>query len=84
MGAVIESSVRIAGDRVRITVQLIDGQTDRHLWAEVYDRELSVESVFSIQQEVAIDPEFAEAWATLGWAYSFVGTLDGRQPPREV
>ena len=144
VGAVIESSIRIADNRVRITVQLIDAHTDRHLWAEVYDRELSVQNIFSIQQEVAeqigqalaleyhssetaqsvllpttsidaynayligrhqmfqqtpedlalaieyleqavaIDPEFAEAWASLGWAYSFLGTLYGGQSPREV
>ena len=144
VSGVIESSVRIADDRVRITVQLIDAQTDRHLWAETYDRELTVENVFSIQQDVAeqigqalalefasdaaaangllptasiaaydlyligryhtyqqtpedlelainyleqaveIDPEFAGAYAQLGWAYSFVGTIYGRQPPREV
>ncbi len=144
VSGVIESSIRIADDRVRITVQLIDAQTDRHLWAETYDRELTVENVFSIQQDVAeqigqalalefaagpaaanvplptaniaaydvyligryhtyqqtpedlelaigyleeavdIDPEFADAYAQLGWAYSFVGTVYGRQPPREV
>lgn len=144
VGAVIESSVRIADDRVRITVQLIDADSDRHLWAEVYERDLTVANIFAIQQEVAeqisqalsrgsvtagtggavqlptdsieaynayligrahtfaqtpedlaqairfleeavgIDPEFAEAWANLGWAYSFRGTIYGRQPPREV
>lgn len=47
---VVEGSVRKAGKRVRITVQLIDAETDRHLWAERYDREL--EDVFAIQDEV--------------------------------
>ena len=144
VSAVIESSIRIADDRVRITVQLIDAHTDRHLWADNYDRELSVENIFSIQQEVAervaraleleyetgavlentplptasidaynayligryhtfqqtpedlelavdyleqataLDSEFAEAYASLGWAYSFLGTIYGRQPPRVV
>jgi TolB-like protein/DNA-binding winged helix-turn-helix (wHTH) protein/Tfp pilus assembly protein PilF len=144
VGAVIESSVRVADNHVRITVQLIHAQTDRHLWAEMYDRDLSVENIFSIQQEVAeriaealaleykssrpvldrqlptssmaaydayllgrahtfiqtphdlelaielleqavaIDPEFAQAWAVLGLAYSFTGTLYGGKPPREV
>lgn len=139
---VIESSVRVADDRVRITVQLIDADTDRHLWAETYDRALSVADLFSIQQDVAqqvsrtlalqypeggvapilpttslaaydaylvgryntfqqtpetlqaaiaqlgkavqLDPEFAEAWSALGWAWSFVGTLYGGVPPREA
>lgn len=141
---VIEGSVRIAGDRVRITVQLIDAQTDLHLWAENFDRELSVPNIFFIQQEVAgqiaqalelkyppdktleslqlptasldaynafllgrhhtfrqtpedlslavgyleeatrLDPEFAQAHASLGWAYSFQGTTYGGKPPVEV
>jgi adenylate cyclase len=47
---VLEGSVRKAGDRVRVTVQLIDAQTDRHVWAEKYDRKL--EDIFAIQDEV--------------------------------
>ena len=47
---VVEGSVRKVGKRVRITVQLIDAQTDRHLWAERYDRDL--EDIFAIQDEV--------------------------------
>lgn len=144
VGAVIESSVRVAGERVRITVQLIDASSDSHIWANNYERALSVENLFAIQHEVAqqigealakefrtveqtdplqlptssleaynayligrsltfastpgdlnvaiqslqeavtIDPEFAEAWAALGQAYSFVGTIYGQQPPKEV
>ncbi len=41
------------GDRVRVTVQLIDAATDAHLWAETYDRELTAENIFAIQSEVA-------------------------------
>jgi len=48
VGLVIEGSVRITDDRVRITVQLIDGVTDRHLWAESFERELSMQNIFSI------------------------------------
>ena len=47
---VVEGSVRKAGGRVRITVQLIDAETDHHLWAERYDRELA--DIFAIQDEV--------------------------------
>ena len=142
--AVIEGSVRIAEDRVRITVQLIDAATDRHLWADNFERELSVANIFSIQSEVADriaralqveypadtsgtkimlptddieaydlyllgryhtfrqtpqdlalavtfleqatarDANFAEAYASLGWAYSFTGTAYGRSEPRAV
>jgi len=47
---VAEGSVRKAADRVRVTVQLIDGETETHIWAERYDRKL--EDIFAIQDEV--------------------------------
>jgi adenylate cyclase len=47
---VLEGSVRKAGDRIRVTVQLIDAETDRHIWAERYDRKL--EDIFAIQDEI--------------------------------
>ncbi|HUL05582.1 MAG TPA: adenylate/guanylate cyclase domain-containing protein [Candidatus Acidoferrum sp.] len=47
---VAEGSVRKAGNRVRVTVQLIDAETDRHIWAERYDRQL--DDIFAIQDEV--------------------------------
>ena len=48
---VIEGSVMRSADRVRITVQLIDASTDRHLWAESYERDMK--DVFALQGEVA-------------------------------
>lgn len=50
---VVEGSVRKAGDTIRVTAQLIDAQNDRHLWSETYDRPLTVENVFEIQDDVA-------------------------------
>jgi len=47
---VLEGSVRRAGDRVRITAQMIDGPSGGHLWAERYDRELA--DIFEVQDEV--------------------------------
>jgi adenylate cyclase len=47
---VLEGSVRKAGDRIRVNVQLIDAETDRHIWAERYDRKL--EDIFAIQDEM--------------------------------
>jgi adenylate cyclase len=47
---VLEGSVRKAGDRIRVTVQLIDAEADRHVWAERYDRELA--DIFAIQDEM--------------------------------
>lgn len=49
--AVIEGSVERAGDRVRITAQLIDASSDRHLWARSYERDLR--DVLTLQDEVA-------------------------------
>ena len=50
-GTLLEGSVRKAGNRVRIALQLIDANTDNHLWAENYDRNL--DDVFAIQSDVA-------------------------------
>ena len=51
--SILEGGVQRAGDRVRITVQLIDAATDAHIWAESYDRELTAANIFAIQSEVA-------------------------------
>jgi adenylate cyclase len=48
---VLEGSVRKAGGRVRITAQLIDGETNDHVWAERYDRELT--DIFALQDEIS-------------------------------
>ena len=48
---ILEGSVQKSGDRVRINVQLINAQTDSHLWAETYDRTLT--DVFAVESEVA-------------------------------
>ncbi|MDH5344638.1 MAG: winged helix-turn-helix domain-containing protein [Gammaproteobacteria bacterium] len=137
----IEGSVRVDEDRIRITVQLIGAQTDQHLWADTFDRVMSVQNIFSIQEEVArqvaqvlqreyasvteprpvqlptgdleaynafllgryhtfrqtpedlelavknlelattLDPDFVEAFAVLGWSYSFLGTNYGTLRP---
>ncbi len=47
---IVEGSIRKAGNRVRITAQLIDTQTGNHVWAERYDR--TVEDIFAVQDEV--------------------------------
>ena len=48
----LEGSVRRAGDRVRIVAQLIDAESDQHLWSETYDRKLV--DIFDIQTDVAL------------------------------
>ena len=62
---VLEGSVRKAGNRVRVTAQLIDGGSGNHVWAQRYDRNL--EDIFSVQDEItetlagAIEPELGKA-----------------------
>ena len=51
VGFVLEGSIRKAGQRVRITAQLIDGRTGGHLWAKRYDRDL--EDIFALQDEIS-------------------------------
>jgi TolB-like protein len=48
---ILEGSVRKAANKVRITAQLIDVESDSHLWSDTYDREL--DDIFSIQKEIA-------------------------------
>ena len=61
---VLEGSVRRAGNRIRLTGQLVDTQTDAHIWAERYDRQL--DDVFLVQEELtrsivrAIAPQISE------------------------
>ena len=65
VGYVVEGSVRKAGDRLRITVQLNDVATGSHIWAERYDRALA--DVFAVQDEIteaivaAIEPQIYAA-----------------------
>jgi adenylate cyclase len=61
---VLEGSVRKAGNRIRITAQLIDARSDTHLWSETYDRELG--DIFAIQDEIASAITTALAVTVLG------------------
>ena len=51
VGSILEGSVRKAGNKVRITAQLIDASTEGHLWAQNYDRQL--DDIFAVQSEIA-------------------------------
>ena len=51
VGTLVEGSIRKAGNRVRITVQVIDAENEGHLWAQNYDKQL--DDIFAIQSEVA-------------------------------
>ncbi len=93
---ILEGSVQIAGERVRITAQLIDSTTGHHLWAERYDR--SMEDFFNLQDEITqeivialqielTDGERARAYRTTknleAWAYLVQATGCFRRFTRE-
>jgi adenylate cyclase len=67
---IVEGSVRKAGDTLRITAQLIDTETDVHLWSQTYDRPLTAENVFEIQDDIAgaIVAELRTAFGLTGLA----------------
>jgi TolB-like protein len=53
VGHILEGSVRKAGNKIRVTAQLIEARTDTHLWSQTYDRNL--EDIFALQDEIARD-----------------------------
>lgn len=52
VATVLEGGVQRAGDTIRINMQLIDATTDQHLWAEIFERQMTVENLFAIQTEI--------------------------------
>ena len=75
---VLEGSVRIAGDRIRVTGQLIDAPTAKHIWADRYDRRL--DDIFAVQDEItgnvvaAIEPHI----------YAEEGYRAAQRPPDSI
>ena len=53
VGTILEGAVQRVGDNVRINAQLIDAETDEHLWAQTFDRQLSMQNIFAIQSEIS-------------------------------
>lgn len=52
VSTILEGGIQRAGKRIRINAQLIDVATDEHLWAETFDREMTIENLFDIQSEI--------------------------------
>ena len=52
VATVLEGGVQRAGQRIRINAQLIDVATDQHIWAETFDREMTIDNLFDIQTEI--------------------------------
>jgi TolB-like protein len=67
VATILEGGVQRAGTRIRINAQLIDVSSDEHLWAETFDREMTIENLFDIQSEItrqivnAVKGELTEA-----------------------
>jgi len=59
VATIMEGAVQRSGNTVRINVQLIDAKTDEHLWAQIFDRELTAENLFAIQTEISEKIAFA-------------------------
>ncbi|MFO8175688.1 MAG: tetratricopeptide repeat protein [Longimicrobiales bacterium] len=53
VATLLEGSVQLGGERVRVSVQLVDALNDRQLWAETYDAELTTANIFAIQSDIA-------------------------------
>ncbi|NCF74449.1 MAG: tetratricopeptide repeat protein [Gammaproteobacteria bacterium] len=53
VATILEGGIQRSGNQIRINVQLIDAATDEHLWAEIYDRELTALNLFGVQSEIA-------------------------------
>src|SRR5262249_35154162 len=51
VSSILEGSVQKAGDQVRVNVQLVNAQSDSHLWANTYDRKLT--DIFGVESEIA-------------------------------
>ena len=74
--AVLEGSIRIAGERIRVTAQLVDGRTGHHVWSERYER--GREDLARIQDEITV----AIVDATAG--YFVMGTTKRKTPTRDL
>jgi len=53
VATVVEGAVQRAGDQIRVNVQLVNASTDEHLWAQTFDRKLTLTNLFTIQSEIA-------------------------------
>ncbi len=52
VSTILEGGIQRAGKRIRINAQLIDVEKDQHIWAETFDREMTIENIFDIQSEI--------------------------------
>ena len=73
VGYVLEGSVRKAGDMIRVTGQLVDAADGMHLFSETYDRDLSAQSIFEVQDDISDG-----IVAAVGQPYGIIARADAR------
>ncbi len=78
VATVLEGSLQRAGDRIRVIVQLIDANSDNHVWSETYDRELK--DIFGVQSEIAQSIAAALKAKLSSGETNSLGTLPTRNP----
>ena len=76
-GTVVEGGLQRIGERVRLNVQLIDGRTDEHRWAEIYDRQVTADNLFEIQSDL-VERIAGSLKAEL---VPGVGSMEQKEPP---
>lgn len=69
---ILEGSVRKSGNTIRVTAQLIEAASDKHLWSENYDRPLTTDNIFDIQDEISK--------AIVGEMGSLIGSMEIESP----
>ena len=73
---VLEGSIQRAGDRLRVTTQLVDTETDTHIWADQYDREMA--DIFLVQDEIV-----SQIVAKIAGNYGVIDIAEGRSATRK-
>ena len=76
---VVEGSVRKAGTNVRVTAQLLDSASGSHLWADSFDRELTADNIFEVQDEIV-----GQIVTTIADAYGIIATTRLSQARRSA
>ncbi len=66
---IVEGSVRRASNRIRVTAQLLDAGEGTHLWADSYDRQLTADNIFDVQDEIV-----GQVVTTIADAYGIIAT----------
>ncbi len=81
---VVEGSVRRAGDIVRVAAQLIDAETGMHLWAETFERQVTVSNIFAVQDDIAAKVAASVAASHGGAISNALLRASAAKPPEQL